>query len=109
MPRPQGSGRKKGTPNKDAPPCAEIAAKLGIEPFEVLLRFAAGDWEGLGYAEERYVTHMDKFGTYVKWTIDPAVRARAAAEATKYLHTQLRATEITGDLGITLKVEDYTE
>lgn len=91
-PKTAGSGRKKGTPNRNTIPCQELADSLGINPFEVLLRFAAGQYKALG----------------IKKPLDPAIRAKAASEAVKYLHHQLRAHEHKGDLGIKVTIVDYT-
>lgn len=92
-PKTPGSGRKKGTRNKNSLPLLEMAEKLQINPFEVLLLFAAGDWKRLGY-ESKIMTTDTQYGVKENYTIDPAVRARAAAEAAHYLYPKLKATEI---------------
>lgn len=86
-------GRRKGTPNKDSVPLAERAAALGIDPFEILLHFAAGNYKELGYAEERIVVGINEWGTWEKYTIDHAVRQKAAAEACSYLFPKKKAIE----------------
>lgn len=90
-PRPAGSGRKKGTPNKNRVPAEELADALGINPYEVLLRFASGDAPGLGLKK-----------------VDAGLRAKAAAEATKYLHAQRRSLDIGAKEPIRVVIEDYT-
>lgn len=76
-----GSGRKKGTPNKTISPLKERAEVLGIDPFEILLYFAAGNKAALNLTED----------------IPAQVRAKAAAEACQYLHPKLKAIEHSGD------------
>jgi hypothetical protein len=91
-PKTPGSGRKKGSKNKNSVPCRDLADHLGINPFEVLLLFAAGQYGALG----------------IKKPLDPALRAKAAADATKMIHAQPRA-PITGEVGIKVTVIDYTD
>jgi hypothetical protein len=79
-------GRQKGVKNLLTRRVSETAQRLGIDPFEILLRFAAGDWRGLGYKRE---THSEGF------TIEPAVRARAAEQVAQYILPKLRSIEQT--------------
>lgn len=105
-------GRIKGTPNKDSAPVTAVAARLGIDPFEVLLRFAMGDWKNLGYETEQYISSANENGTFYKWTIDPAVRMKAAAEASQYLYPKKKALELSADsenAGIKIIIEDYSK
>lgn len=99
MPRPEGAGRKKGTPNKNTAPLKMKAIELGIDPFEILLLFAKGDWKKLGYKNEMLFTTTQKGDVNEEYTIQPAVRARAAAEACSYLHSKRKAIEIVDDQG----------
>ena len=71
------------------------AARLQVDPFEVLCLFAKGDWQTLG--------------------LDPdAITARhqltAAVNACKYLYSQKRSVEISNPDGTGFRVEvvDYT-
>lgn len=104
-------GRQKGTPNRSSVPVAQKAEELGIDPFVILLHFAAGNWKALGYAEEQYVSNINEYGTYYKWTIDPSVRSKAAQEACSYLYPKRKALELTGEegQGFVIKIEDYTK
>lgn len=90
-------GRQKGTPNKDGVPLMQKAQELGIDPFEVLLRFAAGDWKTLGYDAEKFVAGVNEYGSWEKHTIDPAVRMKAASEACNYLFPKKKAIEHSGE------------
>lgn len=80
--KPSLSGFAKGTPNpqnmtdKVFSTAREIAAWVGVDPFEVLLHFAGGNFAELGYSPE---------------DISPGLRFRAAAEAVKYLHPTVKA------------------
>lgn len=82
-----GSGRKKGSINKKSVLLIEKAQGLGIDPFEILLYFAAGDWKALGYAKEKTDS-----GQYL---IEPSVRMKAAGEACQYIHPKLKQIEST--------------
>lgn len=92
-PRAPNAGRKKGTPNKNSLPLMEKAQKLGVDPFEVLLMFCKGDWDGLGYFSST-ITKFGKGGeTYEVDTVTADQRLKAAAEACKYLYPTLKSTE----------------
>lgn len=91
-------GRAKGTPNADSLPLEAKAKELGIDPFEVLLLFAAGDWKQLGYEAESAPSSFSEHGTVYKYTIDPSVRSKAAAEACSYLYAKRKALEVTSEV-----------
>ena len=89
-------GRKKGTPNVNKFSGRELAQKLGVDPLEVLLRFAANDEKGLGYQPRTKIVN----GQEVPWPhIDPELRARCASEASEYLYTKYKSVEITDQNG----------
>lgn len=89
-----GSGRKKGTPNKDSLPLLQKAKQLNVDPFEILLLFANGDWKGLGYAYPT-ATRVGKNGeTYEVDIITPEHRLKAAAESSQYLYPKRKAIQI---------------
>lgn len=100
-------GRVKGTPNKQTQSLHEIAEKLECNPFEVLLHFAKGDYEGLGYSE--YQQRVTKTGEVVdELTIPPGLRQKAAKDACEYLHPKRKAIEHTGKDGEKLfSIEEY--
>lgn len=66
-------GRKKGTPNKAHRDVYAMAEEAGVEPFKILLDLCL---------------HRD-----------PSISLNAAKEASKYLYTQKRATELSGPGG----------
>lgn len=90
-------GRQKGTPNKKTVALQEIAARLDVDPFEIVLLFAKGDFITLGIGE-----------------VTPEQRLKAAIEASSYLHPKRKAIEHTGEGGgaiqgeIKLTIRDYT-
>lgn len=93
---PRYGGRQKGTPNKTKTPLKERADALGVDPFEVLLLFAKGDWKALGYeSEKRRIYSKDIVNE--EHYIQPAIRAKAAAEACQYIYPKLKAIEHSGD------------
>lgn len=107
MAKTPGSGRKKGTPNKVTAACRELADRLGVSPFEVLLHFAAGDWQALGY-ETATQRRVNAHGMWEEFRIDPATRMKAAAEASKYLYPQRKSMQLDVDGSIKVLIEDYT-
>lgn len=89
------SGRRKGTPNKNkTPKVAEIAERLGINPFEILLLFAAGDWQRLGYASPTRTQYSKSGEPYEVDVIEPGQRIAAAASACPYLFPKLQAIQL---------------
>lgn len=104
-----GSGRKKGVPNRQTLTVIQKAEELGIDPFKILLYFAAGDWKKLGYESEKYVVSSSDQGFVEKWTIEPAVRAKSAQEACSYLYPKRKAVELSNEQGEGFKIvlEDY--
>lgn len=93
--------RPRGIPNYKTLPLLELAEKLKVNPFEILLNFAKGDWEALGYDNSVYVKESsDGKTTTLGYTITPEVRAKAAIEACKYLFPQKKAIQI--DSNVTL-------
>lgn len=91
--RHKGGGRQKGTSNKSKLPLLEKAQALGVDPFEVLLLFSKGDWKALGYSSELIIS-TNKMGETVKYTIEPAVRMKAASEAAGYMYPKRKAIEV---------------
>jgi hypothetical protein len=103
-------GRVKGSKNKHSYNAEEIAQRLGVNPLEILLQFAAGDWEGLGYDSSVTVAESqggDK-GTFIKYTITPELRASSADKACKYLFSAKQALDVMSDgKAIQINVIDY--
>lgn len=89
-------GKTKGTRNKINRDVTATAARLGVDPFEVLCLFAKGDTKALQLPP--------------KARVSPNQRLAAAIQACKYLYSQKRAVEIKNPdgTGFVVKVEDYT-
>jgi len=91
-PKTPGSGRKKGVKNKRSQLAEDKAKELGVDPFEILLLFAAGDWKRLGYSSATREVPAGR-GTVVIDTIEPHERRAAASDACKYLHPTLKSVD----------------
>lgn len=90
-----GSGRKKGTPNKKTQEAQDIATKLGVNPFEILLLFAKNDWKRLGY-DSKTITKFSVAGDpYEEDRISPELRHSSAGKAAEYLYPKRKAIEQT--------------
>jgi hypothetical protein len=102
-------GRVKGTPNKDTVKLQDKAAELGVDPFEILLLFAKGDWKALGYEEFQERSSPDG-SMYRVLTIEPDTRARYAAKACEFLYPKRKALDVSIDdetkKGLTLAYSD---
>lgn len=90
-------GRKPGTPNKKTKDLLERAEALGIDPFEILLYFAAGEEEKLGYDGKQY--RKGAFGDEYVVRITPEMRIEAAKQACQYLHPKRKAIEVSAKDG----------
>lgn len=99
-PKPPGSGRQKGTPNKRTRNAQEIADRLGCDPFEILLQFAMNDPKALGYKTKGKPVKDQLTGRvfFVPW-ITPELRERAAESASEYLYPKRKALELRDDEG----------
>lgn len=101
-------GRQKGSANKRTQLVEEIAARFDIDPFEVLMMVAAGDWEGLGYDMKSKISYTNAGIEFEEDHIKLSDRVQAAKEASKYLYSQKQSVALsTGDSGIKIIVEDY--
>lgn len=99
-------GRGKGTPNKDTQTLQEKAKELGCDPFVVLMHFAKGDYEALGYREYETKTFKDG-STCEMLTISPELRQKSASDAAQYLYPKRKAIEHSGSIDGAYTVEDF--
>lgn len=83
-------GRKKGSLNKDTRTLIDKARELKCDPFEIMLRFAAEDWKGLGYPERTRTTFTPQGIEVEEFIIPPALRASCAKEAARYIYAPRR-------------------
>lgn len=103
-------GRPKGVKNTRTRLVEEIAAKFKLDPFEVLMMVAAGDWKGLGYEAEVRTSFAASGIEFEEPVIKLSDRVQAAKEASKYLYAQKQSVARgAGDTGIKIVIEDYTK
>lgn len=101
-------GRPKGSLNRRTILVEEIAARFKIDPFEVLMMVAAGDWEGLGFDAASKVSYTSAGIEFEEPNIKLSDRVQAAKEASKYLYSQKQAVALSAGLdGIKIVIEDY--
>lgn len=81
------AGRPKGAKNIRTLKVEQIAARFDLDPFEVLMMIAVGDWEGLGFDEKTRTTFTPQGIEVEEDNIPIAQRCLAAKEATRYLHS----------------------
>lgn len=86
-------GRKKGVPNKPTATLIGKANELGIDPFEILLLFAAEDWKRLGYEARTTISYTNAGIEFEELVIKPEMRVKAASEACQYIHAKRKAIE----------------
>ncbi len=85
--------RPKGSKNQDTKDLYEIANRLKVSPFEILLQIAKGDWKSLGY-ESGFKSCWTSAGIeYEEAIIKVDHRLMAAKEAARYLYPQRKAIE----------------
>ncbi len=87
------AGRRPGTPNKRTTLMRDKAEELGVDPMEVVLLFAKGDWRALGYKEETFISSTSEFGNTIEYTIPPVLRAKCAMDAIQYIAPKLKSIE----------------
>ena len=87
-------GRPKGAQNYRTRKIEEIASKFSIDPFEVLMMIAAGDWQGLGYSAPTRTSFAASGIEFEEPVIKVSDRSNAAKEAAKYLYSQKQAVSI---------------
>lgn len=85
-------GRPPGSANKRTSDLLDIAERLECNPFEVLIHFAKGDFEALGYDQHQMKTTKDG-GTVLELTISPELRQKSAKDACEYLFPKRKAVE----------------
>jgi len=104
------TGRPKGSKNKHSFNAEEIANKFDVQPLEILMMIATGDWAGLGYAEKSKISFTSAGIEFEEDHIRLQDRTMAAKEASKYLYSQKQAVALsTGEEGIKIVVEDYSK
>lgn len=90
--QPGNPGRPKGTKGKRLVEITEIADRLGCNPVEILMRFAQGDWQGLGYSKGTKIVYTEA-GAIEEDLITPSERIQAAKEAAQYMYPKKKSVE----------------
>lgn len=99
-------GRQAGTQNKRTLMVKAIADKVQVDPLEVIMRFAAGDWAGLGYKEEHYFYETNSGAIKMEFVITPEMRLSAAKDAATYLYARKKEADIEEEDAIDITPED---
>lgn len=103
-------GRKPGSKSRFDRTVHEKAEQLDIDPFEVLLLFAKGDWQALGYeSKEKIVAYSKEGGPIYSDIIKPEARIHAAGEAVQYLFPKQKSIQHSGPNGSPISFEGVTE
>lgn len=106
------NGRPKGSKNRTVQVVEDLVTKLDVDPLEVLMLFAKGDWKALGYKAESTIAYTSAGIEYEKPTISTDNRINAATSAVKYIYSQKKAIELSNQTeseGFRIIVEDYTK
>lgn len=98
-PRPPNAGRKKGTLNRNTQLLFDKAEELGVDPFEVVLLFAKGDWKSLGYKSASRLISAKGGDVIEVDTISPEMRLSAAERACSYLYPKPKAVTLSNEDG----------
>lgn len=104
---------RKGVKNRRTWKVEEIADRYmedgsKLDPFEVLLMVAAGDWESLGFEAKSKISYTNAGIEFEEPNIKLNDRVQAAKEAAKYLYSQRQSVAIsTGDSGIRIIIDDF--
>jgi len=102
--------RPKGCKNKRSITVEMIAARFKIDPFEVLMMVAAGDWKGLGYESATRTSFAASGIEFEELVITVKDRLLAAKEATRYLYSAKQSIEVSsGSEGFKVIIEDYSK
>lgn len=109
-PKHSNAGRKVGSLNKRTFRAQELAESLGVDPLEVLLRAAKGDWEGLGYKEATYLEQQANGAYCTRERLPMDIRVNAAKAAAPYIYSQNKSVDLTSEgQGFRVMVLDYTD
>lgn len=87
----------------------ELAQKFDAEPFEILMRFASGDWAFFGFDGPTKTTFTAQGLEIEEQNLPIKDRVTAAKEACRYLYSQKQSVDVKVPEGIKIIVEDYTK
>lgn len=87
------TGRPKGGIGERKRHIADLCIRLECDPMEILLRFAKGDWEGLGYDSKEIIKRAGE-ATWMEERITCGERIQAAKEACQYIYAKMKTIEV---------------
>lgn len=88
-------GRKKGTLNKRTVEVIEICERMNINPIELLIHIAKGDWEALGYDSPTLTRWLPSGIEYEEDRIQLEHRMASAKELSTYIFSKRKSVEHT--------------
>ncbi len=101
-------GRHKGSVNKRTRNIEEMAAACSVDPFQVLLWVAEGNWKALGYDAPSKISYTSAGIEFEEPNVKLDDRISAAKAASKYLYSEKKAVELgTGESAIRIEIVDY--
>lgn len=100
-------GRPKGSPNKSTVIISDLAAKLGVNPIEIMLLVAKGDWQSLGYEKESLSRWTNAGIEYEEPVISLESRLAAAKAVSKFLYAERKAVDVNLSEPIHVVVEEW--
>lgn len=98
-------GRQAGTPNRKTQELHELMDKVGCNPFEILILFAKGDYEALGYP--KYFFKQIGENVIEELSISPELRQKSAKDACEYLFSKRKAIEHKIEADKEMSLEQY--
>lgn len=100
--------RQKGSKNRRTQMIEDIAYRFDMDPFEILMMVACGDWKGLGYDSATKTSFAASGIEFEEPWIKLSDRVLAAKEAAGYLYSKKQSVALsTGDTGLKIIIEDY--
>ena len=107
----ESKGRPKGSKNIRTFNAEELASRMDVDPLEILIHFATGNYKALGYENECYFKEGPSGEIKMGYVISPELRASSAEKACRYLYSQKQAVALTAgaDTGIKIEIVDYSK
>lgn len=102
--------RTKGAKNKRSFQAEWLAQEMDVDPLEILLWIASGNWKALGLPAETKISYTSAGIEFEEHYIRIQDRAKAAGDACKYLYATKQNVAVSTEEGKSFKVvvEDYT-
>lgn len=75
-------------------PLHEKCTEAGVDPFDILLKFAASDWKGLGYKSPTRTMFSRSGEPYEVEYITTEIRVKASSDVCAYLYPKLKSIDM---------------